>query len=294
MNNFLNRNLKLIVSIAASLYLYSLIFTFNLGLILIFSIMVHEYGHYYWMGQEGIAKKDMVMIPLVGALARSYEPWPNRGAEGKIGLAGPILGIIPNVIFCGLFFLTDNPMWAASVVLSAYINLFNLIPVFPLDGGRIFNALLVSLSKKLQWFTFVWTGLFVLTLALVLHYWLIAIIIGYIAFMEINSIINHSKFLKGFPIIFTELVSITFWLRSDTPQEIRNMLEVEIENLKNRNELAKKIVDAPPMNKKELFVVSISYILVVMGHLASFVWMSKYINLDFLTSFSITPIIDYF
>ena len=85
---------RLAFSILLSFLIWGGLVNWKFALVAIPAILFHEYGHYYWMGREGIKKRRMMMIPPLGAMAMAGEPWPSREAEARIALAGPTFGFI--------------------------------------------------------------------------------------------------------------------------------------------------------------------------------------------------------
>jgi len=137
----------LAVSVLASILVWGWLFNYKMAIVLVVSLLVHESGHYYWMGREGIKKRKMMMIPPFGAIAMSGEPFPGYAAENRIALAGPGIGLAALFGFYFLLSVTGQSMWAAAVVITAYINLLNLIiPISVLDGGRVIKSTLFSLN----------------------------------------------------------------------------------------------------------------------------------------------------
>lgn len=138
--------LLLFLSIAISIALWGMFYGWKFGLILVTSLLIHEFGHYRQMGREGISKRSMFMLPPLGAIAFSKEPWPTRLAETKIALAGPLWGTIPVlVLLFWWYFVQPLPFFAASAAIIAFANLFNLaLPVAVLDGGRVIKSVLFS------------------------------------------------------------------------------------------------------------------------------------------------------
>jgi Zn-dependent protease len=65
----------------------------------------------------------------------------DAAAEARVGLAGPILGSIATLVPLGIWLVTGAEFWRALAYLGFFLNLFNLIPVVPLDGGRAMAAL---------------------------------------------------------------------------------------------------------------------------------------------------------
>ncbi|HET7791615.1 MAG TPA: site-2 protease family protein [Gemmatimonadales bacterium] len=127
---------------------------FGVGIAL--SIYVHEMGHVAALRRYGIPATAPMFIPGLGALVRlkAYPMDPREDA--RIGLAGPIWGFGAAVAAYLLFLATGWGSLAAIAQLGAWINLFNLIPVWQLDGARGFHAL----DRRQRWIA---TGAIALT-----------------------------------------------------------------------------------------------------------------------------------
>jgi Zn-dependent protease len=112
---------------------------FAAGLLL--SIYIHEMGHVAAMSHYGIKASAPMFIPGVGAFVRGRAYPGAPGVDARIGLAGPLWGLGAALLAWGLFALTGAPVLLAVAKFGAFINLFNLLPVWHLDGGWAFNAL---------------------------------------------------------------------------------------------------------------------------------------------------------
>ena len=112
---------------------------FALGIVL--SIYVHEMGHVFALRRFGIAATAPMFIPGLGALIRlkGQRLFPRENA--RIGLAGPIWGLAAATAALAGGAMGGGPMWTAIAHVGAWINLFNLLPVWQLDGNRGFSAL---------------------------------------------------------------------------------------------------------------------------------------------------------
>jgi Zn-dependent protease len=111
------------------------------------SIYVHEMGHVAMLRHFGIPATAPMFIPGIGAVIRSRF-YPNEPvAEARVGLAGPIWGLGAAVAAYLVHLATASPFWAALARFGAWINLFNLLPVWQLDGGHAFRAL----SRSQRW-----------------------------------------------------------------------------------------------------------------------------------------------
>lgn len=142
---------------------------FALGLVV--SIYIHEMGHVATLQRFGIAATAPMFIPGVGALVRLRQYPTTPQEDARVGLAGPLWGLGAILAAYLVFLATGWASWAAIARVGAWINLFNLLPVWQLDGSRGFRALsrgqrwLVVLALALLWYI-TWEGLLVL-LALV-------------------------------------------------------------------------------------------------------------------------------
>ncbi len=112
---------------------------FALGLVV--SIYIHEMGHVDALRRYGFKATAPMFIPGLGALVRLQQHPANPREDARSGLAGPLWGL-GAALACYLIFLaTGAGIWAAIAHVGAFINIFNLIPIAPLDGGRGFRAL---------------------------------------------------------------------------------------------------------------------------------------------------------
>jgi Zn-dependent protease len=143
----------MLVSIAA----YALIWgwTFAVGFVLL--LLLHELGHVIQLRREGVEASAPMFIPFLGAVISAKSLGDDAAAEARVGLAGPILGSIATLVPLGIWLATGNEFWQALAYVGFFINLLNLLPVLPLDGGRAMAAL-----SPYVWFAG-FAGLIVLT-----------------------------------------------------------------------------------------------------------------------------------
>ena len=127
----------LVVSIFAWAQMFG--FWFATGFVLL--ILVHEMGHVVAIRAYGLKASVPIFVPFLGAFVALKEMPPNSKAAGVIALAGPALGTAGAMVCYGIGAYTGAPIWYALASTAFFINLFNLIPIFPLDGGRVAAAL---------------------------------------------------------------------------------------------------------------------------------------------------------
>ncbi len=129
--------------LAASVAVYSVMFTLEFALALIGVLIFHEYGHLRAMKKCGLPTKGMYLIPFVGGLAVGDMP-KSRWQDVYISMMGPVFGLIMTLVFYVVYLVTDSHFAGLVASTSALLNLFNLIPVYPLDGGRVIKSLVFS------------------------------------------------------------------------------------------------------------------------------------------------------
>jgi len=82
-----------------------------------------------------------MFIPGLGAVIRLQQYPATPAEDARTGLAGPLWGLGAAIVAAAIYFATRSPIWAAIAHFGAWVNLFNLLPVWQLDGGRAFQAL---------------------------------------------------------------------------------------------------------------------------------------------------------
>ena len=135
---------KLLVTagtMAVSVIAYGSIWGWAFGAGFVALILVHELGHVIQLRREGIPASAPIFIPFLGAVIGSRSLGDNALAEARVGLAGPVLGSIGAAACILIWRATGNDLWRALAYTGFLINLFNLIPVVPLDGGRAMAAM---------------------------------------------------------------------------------------------------------------------------------------------------------
>jgi Zn-dependent protease len=134
---------------AASAAAYSILFTWQFGVLLLLQLFVHEYGHVHAMRRTGMRVRGLYFVPLLGALAVTDDAFTSRRQQAYVALNGPLWGSLFTLLPLGAWYLSGSHFWAAVAATWAVINLFNLLPITPLDGGRAMSAFANSFSSTL-------------------------------------------------------------------------------------------------------------------------------------------------
>ncbi|MGA2165138.1 MAG: site-2 protease family protein [Solirubrobacteraceae bacterium] len=126
-----------LISVAA----YSLFWGWEFAAGFVVLLFIHEMGHVIALRREGIKSSAPMFVPFLGALITSKSLGDNALAEARVGLAGPILGSLGALAVAVAGALLHSDMLLALAYVGFFINLFNLLPVVPLDGGRAMAAM---------------------------------------------------------------------------------------------------------------------------------------------------------
>jgi Zn-dependent protease len=170
-----------LISMLLMIIIYAKMYGWAFGLGFVLLLFVHEMGHYL---SAKIIKLDVtlpIFIPFVGAAIRMKEEPKDAAIEAKLAIGGPLLGSL-GALICLIFHFILNEDFLMALAYSGFIlNLFNLIPLHPLDGGRVVSAI----SPKL-WFIGIPIGI----VALVKFFNPILLIILVLGIMQV---ISHYK-----------------------------------------------------------------------------------------------------
>ena len=167
---------KLLLALA-SFAVYTFLFTWQFAVIILGMLVIHEYGHLRCMKHYGMRTRGIYLIPFFGAAAVAGEDFPSRRAEATIALAGPLTGAVLAGGTGLLYFATRNGAFAAAAAWMALVNLFNLLPVVPLDGGRVVKSIACSIGSRVGLVAVIAGMLLGATLALAADLWIFVILI---------------------------------------------------------------------------------------------------------------------
>ncbi|HVI96120.1 MAG TPA: site-2 protease family protein [Anaeromyxobacter sp.] len=134
---------------AVSAAAWGVLFSWKFAAALLIQLFVHEYGHVHAMRRTGMRVRGLYLVPFLGALAVTDDAFTSRRQQAYVALNGPFWGALFSLVPAGLWLWTRDPLWAAVATWWAVINLFNLLPIAPLDGGRVMQAFAYSYSSTL-------------------------------------------------------------------------------------------------------------------------------------------------
>jgi Zn-dependent protease len=134
---FLTTTGTALISVAA----YSLFFGWEFAAGFVLLLFVHEMGHVFQLRREGVPASAPMFIPGLGAVVMMKSLPDDALAEARVGLAGPILGTLGAAICLVLAEALNSDLLRALAYVAFFLNLINLIPVTPFDGGRAMAAM---------------------------------------------------------------------------------------------------------------------------------------------------------
>lgn len=210
---------SLVVFIAA----FYLIFKWDFKYVLILTavIFIHEFGHFIAMKTFKYKDLSIFFMPLIGALTSGQKDEISQKQKVIIALSGPLPGVMIGTIMWTLSLIHHNDFLSRCGDIFIYLNLFNLLPIMPLDGGRIIKALFFQSNEKINIF-FIWISIAILAYFALKTESFFLLIIPFFLIMQLKNQTKIKNFRmhiknKGIDINrrFAELSKEEYWLIRD-------------------------------------------------------------------------------
>jgi Zn-dependent protease len=125
----------------ASVWIYSMQWGWWFAAGFIVLILLHELGHAVVIKAKGLDTGPIMFIPFVGAFISIKSQMTDATVESETAYGGPAAGALAATACFGVFLATGHAFWLHLSYLGFLLNLFNLIPISPLDGGRVVTAI---------------------------------------------------------------------------------------------------------------------------------------------------------
>jgi Zn-dependent protease len=138
-----------------SLLVYALAFGWRFALGFVLLLLAHEMGHFAAARVVGLRSSIPVFVPFLGAVVSLRQPPTSAKMEANIAIGGPATGTLSALVCLACYLWTDSLLMLVLAYTACVLNLFNLIPCSPLDGGRITAAI----SPRMWWLGSLASGL---------------------------------------------------------------------------------------------------------------------------------------
>ncbi len=256
---------KSFISVFIFIAAFYLIFRWEFQYILILTgvIFIHELGHLLAMKVFKYKELSMFFIPLMGAAASGKKDNVTQKQKVIIALSGPLPGIIIGSIIYAQGYVFENELYMKIGNIFIYLNLFNLLPIMPLDGGWILKSLFFSSNEKIS-IVFLWISIALITVIALKIKAFLLFLVPVLLFTQINLKTEYLKIRKllindGFDIKkdYNELSDKEYWLLRDelaiNMKSFSKMIEVkryiETANESRVINALKQILIKPPLKK---------------------------------------------
>lgn len=254
---------KSILSLGLFIAAFYLIFRWEIGfiLILVAVIFIHEMGHYLAMRIFKYKDLSIYFIPLLGAIASGDKDQISQKQKTIVLFSGPIPGIIIGLVlyYFGLNHGSQILIQTSNILI--FLNLFNLLPIYPLDGGQLIKNFFFN-SKEKIYIIFISLSILGLGFIAIKSGSYILLIIPFLLFNQLitQSKVNKTKddlILKGFDLNknYEELTNEEYWKIRDQLgihlKAMRYIIEPKRYVISNREKLVtnqiKSIVQKEPI-----------------------------------------------
>ena len=210
-----------------SLLLYAVLFYFlfdrNIAYIaaLLVVLLIHEFGHFFAMKLYNYQNVKLFIVPLLGAFVSGKKQTVSQKQMTIIILAGPVPGIIIGTV---LYILNkSNPSETLKMLANVFIfiNVFNLLPIYPLDGGRLLENLFIKNNHGIRLVFTILSILFLVTIITLSGNIIMVVIPAIMVFELINEVKNQKirDYLDGerlqYHVEYNELPDRNYWLIRD-------------------------------------------------------------------------------
>lgn len=226
---------------------------------LVLVLLVHEFGHYFFMKRFKYENVKMLFIPMMGAFVQGTKDVFSQKESVLVAMGGPIPGIFLGTL--GLY-LSVTFHWNWLVLMSfifIFVNAVNLLPLDPLDGGQVLKVLLIQQQDLYSLLFSLISSLVLLVVGFVLNDWLV-IVFGFLMGFRVRAMQVNYKIRRAledlevnYRLIYEDLSNRDYHVIKELLIEHRSIAAQYAENLNGDNEqLLVQLVDellVPPIKQ---------------------------------------------
>lgn len=195
-------------------------------IILAIVLLIHESGHFLSMKRFGYSNVKMFFLPFFGAATSGNERKVNATEEALVALSGPLPGIFVGIILTLLYGKSGKEIYYDFGMWFLFLNGFNLLPFYPLDGGRFFNAVIFSRNYVFELLFKIGTGILLSLIAFTIKAYIL-LIIPFILIASLRASYYSSKAARAIKKDLSKEQILSFKLDVDHIKAIREKLDVK-------------------------------------------------------------------
>lgn len=176
-----NVKLKLVLAVISFVSM-GLIFDWYLAAILLMVIWIHEQGHIWAIKRIGHNTLGFYFIPLLGGVTLSQGQYVDRTQRVFVYIMGPVFGLASGLALLPIYFVLGRPpIIIAAIWITVVVNLLNLIPIKPLDGGYVVEEILSDIDHDLAYISLVIVAFIGIIVSAIYQLWV------YFAFLMLRA-----------------------------------------------------------------------------------------------------------
>lgn len=228
-------------SLIVFMLFYFALFSWQMAIALVISVLVHESGHISALKKLKLKHSKVVFVPMVGAMIGLEDEYiTSRKKEATMAIMGPLFGTALALMMTGIWLIMPNAVIILTVFISSIMNLFNLVPIGDMDGGRVLRSIIMSVNEKIGLYFCIALSLVLLCGIGIYLQWYVSLVIFFLAVAPMlilylaDKPAGTEKLEKKQVIIFSAayiVLAITLFV----------LLAYSIEIINNSNELTELI-----------------------------------------------------
>jgi len=148
-NKRINTKLKKLIMAFFSFLSFNFFVGWELSTLILLTVFLHELGHIQAMKKIGIKTKGFYFVPFLGGISVPEKCFPDYKSESFVAIGGPLAGFVFSVLAISAYFVFQYPIFLGAAAFMLFVNLFNLLPLSALDGGKALKSLAFSVNRGL-------------------------------------------------------------------------------------------------------------------------------------------------
>ncbi len=223
---------------------------------LVGTLLIHESGHFIAMKVLGYRAVNMMFIPLVGAYVSGTATRLSRRNKLLVLLAGPVPGMLLGSLLLLLHQYLQQPLFYSLAMPLLLLNAFNLLPIYPLDGGQFFQVLFYRAGRYLQYAFLILSAALLLWFFFRLHYNWLLLMIAALVMLRIRSLFFADRVRRQLDAEAVEYACSYDDLSDEAYLQIRNAL------IRNSRALRRRFTEGQPSEQEHELIPYVESILV--------------------------------